>query len=143
MAELYRSADAFVFPSKVEGFGLPLLEAIACGVPTICTNISAQSMFLDRIPGLFAPVQYEIAPIVDEDYSFFYRGDYDGTDFGTWALPSIDSIRRCMRDVYEEHALWKERAQQAASVVRREFSWDAIALKAIAAIRSLPEGLRV
>jgi len=142
MAELYRSADAFVFPSKAEGFGLPLLEAIASGVPAICTKVSAQSAFLDRIPGLYAGVQYEIAPIVDHDYKFFYESDYGGTDFGSWALPSIKSIRSAMREIYENPVVWKDRAQRAASIVRRDFSWDAIALKAITAIRDPLGGYR-
>jgi glycosyltransferase involved in cell wall biosynthesis len=37
--DLYRRAWAFVFPSRFEGFGLPLLEALAAGVPTACSNI--------------------------------------------------------------------------------------------------------
>lgn len=35
---LYSSARAFVFPSRYEGFGLPILEAMASGVPVICSN---------------------------------------------------------------------------------------------------------
>ena len=38
LARLYRSADLFAFPSHVEGFGLPPLEAMACGTPVVTTD---------------------------------------------------------------------------------------------------------
>ena len=38
---LYRLADMLVFPSRLEGFGLPVLEAMACGTPVIANNIAA------------------------------------------------------------------------------------------------------
>lgn len=36
---LYTNAKAFVFPSKIEGFGIPPLEALHAGIPTICSDI--------------------------------------------------------------------------------------------------------
>jgi glycosyltransferase involved in cell wall biosynthesis len=38
LAALYSGADAFCFPSMYEGFGLPILEAMACGTPVITSN---------------------------------------------------------------------------------------------------------
>ncbi|MCD6289563.1 MAG: glycosyltransferase family 4 protein [Anaerolineae bacterium] len=35
---LYSGADLFIFPSLYEGFGLPVLEAMACGAPVLCSN---------------------------------------------------------------------------------------------------------
>ncbi|HVE71371.1 MAG TPA: glycosyltransferase family 1 protein [Thermoanaerobaculia bacterium] len=41
LRELYRSAMAFVYPSRHEGFGIPPLEAMACGAPVIATRTGA------------------------------------------------------------------------------------------------------
>jgi len=41
LACLYSGASAFVFPSLYEGFGLPILEAMACGCPVICSNAAS------------------------------------------------------------------------------------------------------
>ena len=38
---LYAGAELFVFPSLYEGFGFPVLEAMACGTPVICSNVSS------------------------------------------------------------------------------------------------------
>lgn len=41
LADLYRRCAAFAFPSRVETFGNPLLEAMACGAPIACSNAAA------------------------------------------------------------------------------------------------------
>ena len=41
LPELYNMAELFVFPSFYEGFGLPALEAMACGTPLIASNASS------------------------------------------------------------------------------------------------------
>jgi len=41
LSALYTGADLFAFPSRHEGFGLPVLEAMAQGTPVICADIAA------------------------------------------------------------------------------------------------------
>ncbi len=41
LAEIYNAVDLFIFPSLYEGFGIPPLEAMACGTPVITSNTSS------------------------------------------------------------------------------------------------------
>lgn len=52
---LYNLSKAFVFPSKYEGFGLPALEAMSCGIPTIASNSSSLPEVIGRQDALFDP----------------------------------------------------------------------------------------
>ena len=52
---LYSGAEWFVFPSLYEGFGLPVLEAMACGCPVVCSNTSSMPEILGDCGILVAP----------------------------------------------------------------------------------------
>lgn len=52
---LYNECRLFVFPSKLEGFGLPALEAMACGAPVICSNAASLPEVAGREDMLFDP----------------------------------------------------------------------------------------
>jgi glycosyltransferase involved in cell wall biosynthesis len=52
---LYSAADLFVQPSIIEGFGLPLLEAMACGAATACSNASSLVEVAGDASELFDP----------------------------------------------------------------------------------------
>ncbi len=56
---LYRSASLFLFPSLYEGFGLPPLEAMACGVPVIASRVSSLPEVLGEAAILVNPYNTE------------------------------------------------------------------------------------
>ena len=55
LREFYRHADLMVYPSFLEGFGLPPIESIACGTPAVCARASAVEENLDGVCPLVTP----------------------------------------------------------------------------------------
>jgi len=55
LARLYRQCTALVYPSRYEGFGIPLLEAMQCGAPVICSNSSSLPEVVGSAALLFDP----------------------------------------------------------------------------------------
>jgi glycosyltransferase involved in cell wall biosynthesis len=63
---LYRGAEALIFASLYEGFGLPALEAMACGTPTVSSNTSALPELVGDAAILVDPTSMEqIADAID------------------------------------------------------------------------------
>jgi glycosyltransferase involved in cell wall biosynthesis len=99
----YGAADAFVFPTFYEGFGLPLLEALLCGCPVIAANNSAvpevlgdAGILLDaRDEAGFAEALVEVVESEDRRNALVQKGYEQAARF---------SWRRCAertREVYE------------------------------------------
>jgi glycosyltransferase involved in cell wall biosynthesis len=59
LLQLYNGCDCFAFPSFYEGFGIPVLEAMACGRAVICSNTSAIPEVADGAALLFNPESTE------------------------------------------------------------------------------------
>ncbi|HLJ74086.1 MAG TPA: glycosyltransferase family 1 protein, partial [Thermoanaerobaculia bacterium] len=55
LRELYQRARIFVYPSRYEGFGIPPLEAMACGAPVIATRVGAISEYAEGAALLVEP----------------------------------------------------------------------------------------
>ncbi|HSC77773.1 MAG TPA: glycosyltransferase family 1 protein [Candidatus Acidoferrales bacterium] len=56
MAELYATCDLFVYPTLVESFGLPLIEAMACGLPVVASDIPVNRELAGDAPLYFQPL---------------------------------------------------------------------------------------
>ncbi|KXZ47296.1 hypothetical protein GPECTOR_36g22 [Gonium pectorale] len=87
---LLTAADAFVLPSRGEGWGLPIAEAMALGLPVIATNWSGPTAYLDDSVGY--PLPYNSLVPVPHTEPYWFQGS-------RWAEPSLPDLRRLMRHV--------------------------------------------
>jgi hypothetical protein len=135
VADLYRSCDVFVFPTKGEGWGFPLIEAAASGMPIITVPYSGHTEFLNAIPDSVLGVDYVMAPITCPEYQSYYP-DADG-DWGLWARPDVYSIAEAMRQARKNHSILAERALKNSAKIRNQFSWTQSVDSALVAMEHL------
>jgi glycosyltransferase involved in cell wall biosynthesis len=129
---LYHCCDAFVLPSRAEGWGLPLLEAAAAGMPVISTDYSGQSEFLALIESSLLKVDFTLEPIDDPEMHRTWPSE-DG-DIGRWAMPSVASLAGCMVEMKKNHQRYLTQARTNSMILRKRFSWDAAADCALSAL---------
>ena len=134
LVDLYQQSHVFVLPSKGEGWGLPLIEAAAVGLPIITTWYSAQTEFLQHIPSSVIPVEFDPIPIACAEYQFFYPTE-DG-NWGQWVQPRVDSIRTALRTVRDNYSILSEQARINSEIIRRDFSWDQCAFRVVQTLHS-------
>jgi hypothetical protein len=129
LAEWYRSLTAYVNGSFGEGFGLHLIEAMACGRPIITPNHSGLTAFFE--PHLGYVVEHKLIEAKNEIYQ------------GQWAEPNEASLIKALREVHADPA--EAQARGALSAVRAKlFTWKAAGRLLVTALREhgfLAEGL--
>ena len=128
LAGLYAVADAFVAPSRGEGFGLPMAEAALFDLPVITTAHGGQR-------DICTP---ETAWLVA--YRFERARTHLGLSDSVWAEPDPDDLVRRLRAVRDADA---ETRRRAAAKLRRRvtatFTWDAVAARTRAALGALDD----
>ena len=103
----YNAAPCFCYPSLYEGFGLPPLEAMACGVPVVTSNVSS----LPEVVG-------GGGLCVDPD-------DIDALTQAMWQTVTDGSLRERLRKaglVQASHFHWQKTAQETISAYRHVFA---------------------
>jgi autotransporter strand-loop-strand O-heptosyltransferase len=102
--------------SRAEGWNIPLIEAIACGTPTICSNWGAHLEFADGISYL-VDVPNELPP-----KEVYMLGDEH--DLGVWGEPDYDHLEYMMKKVYNEYTLALKHAMATSKYIRKIYTWE-------------------
>ena len=118
MGSLYRSADCFVLPTRGEGWGMPILEAMACGLPTIATDWSAHTDFVTAENAY--PVEYRLIPAVAK--CPYYSGF-------RWTEPEAEHLAERMRFVYEHEDEAHQVGARAARDALGQWTWRSAAFR--------------
>lgn len=106
MNALYNAADVFVSTSRGEGFGLTLLEAIACGVPVIAQNVSAIPEVVGPGGVLIEPGRLLTVPSGQDVY-----------------LADVEAFSEAIEQLYESRGARRDLGERGAEHAR-QFSWD-------------------
>lgn len=117
VADIFTAFDAFMFPSKFEGYGMPPREAAACGIPTFVTRYSGLADDCDKWA-----VPLEKFRMVESNM------EHCG---GLWADPDVDELVWRMRDIYEHREEYRARAVKAAQWMRDNHTYELAAKRLI------------
>ncbi|MGA2509757.1 MAG: glycosyltransferase [Candidatus Acidiferrales bacterium] len=114
---LYRVADAFVLPSRGEGWGRPYMEALASECPVIASRWSGQTDFLhDRNSYL---IDCKVVPAPANIDVELYAGH-------CWAEPDFDQLRHLMRHVFTHREEAKRLSVQGRREMVERWDWNVI-----------------
>lgn len=128
LADLYRAATALVAPYRGEGFGLPILEAMACGVATIATRGGASDDFTTAQTTLHV----DASPVkLGKTYAGF-----DLVDDAVLLEPSEQQVAASMRKLFENPKLAKTMGERAAEQAQK-FTWERSAAAALERLQTL------
>lgn len=108
-----------VSATRGEGYGLPILEAAAQGLPVIATNWSGHLDFMNR--GNFIKLEYDMINVPEQkvDNQIFMSGT-------KWANVKEDDFKKKVRKFYKSHKTPKDWANSLKTKIRKDFSQSAI-----------------
>jgi autotransporter strand-loop-strand O-heptosyltransferase len=111
-----QNGHVFLSCARSEGWNLPLIEAMACGTPSIYSNCSAQLEFT-KGEGLAVNIVSEESASKGDGKSFRKMP-------GNYYKPNFKHLVETIKDAYENFEKHKQEALQISERVRRDFSWD-------------------
>jgi glycosyltransferase involved in cell wall biosynthesis len=127
-----KRGHVFLSCARAEGWNLPLIEAMACGIPSIYSNCSGQIEFAE---GKGIPVNI-LKKIKANEIKNTYaeKGNFS---VGDWYEPDFEDLKRKMIYAYESYSFLKLKAIEDSKKIRTEFSWDNAAQQACEVFKNL------
>jgi autotransporter strand-loop-strand O-heptosyltransferase len=120
-AKFLKAGHVYLSCSRSEGWNLPLIEAMACGTPSLYSDCSGQLEFASG-KGIPIKVKGEI-----HTSNFYKNGE---TCSGNWYDPDFKDLEDKMIEVYNNYEYYKKKALEDSVIIREKFSWDNAAKKA-------------
>ncbi len=136
LSDLYTQVDVFLFPSMGEGWGLPLIEAMACGTPAVCTVWSGQSEYLLGVQDAIWPIPFRLQAVQCPKWLADHH--YSDQSLPQWAMPDVAGLAGQLQAVASVSA--NERAgagRRASEHVRKHFTWQQAADKFIDLVNTI------
>jgi glycosyltransferase involved in cell wall biosynthesis len=127
--ELYNFADVYVTATRAEGWGLPIIEAAATGLPIIAPFYSGHTEFLKNIASSVLKIGYELDQIDDPEFMKFWPSS--NNEYGRWATVDMSSLNNQLILSKETFQVLKLRAYSNSLKIRQEFAWTNVANLAI------------
>jgi glycosyltransferase involved in cell wall biosynthesis len=130
---LYQTSDVLVAPSRGEGFGLPMAEAMLHDLPVITTGYGGQTDFCTP----------KTAWLID--YQFSRAASHISGNDSVWVEPCANHLTSLLKDFYhafQNNTLTEfsaEKLRAANTLINQKYSWDAVATRCTKAIAKLPE----
>jgi FkbM family methyltransferase len=115
--KLLKSADVFVSCARSEGWNLPLIEAMACGVPSMYSNWGAQLQFAQG-KGIPVSIIGEVPAGVANQES------WNQDTPGNFCEPNFTDLQLKLRLVYDEFENYKKSALMESDQIRTQFTWQ-------------------
>jgi GT2 family glycosyltransferase/glycosyltransferase involved in cell wall biosynthesis len=125
LIRLYKSCDAFVSAHRGEGFGMKILDAMACGLPVIAPLFGGPTSYCT--PENCFPVDFSLVPVTDciDSRSLAL------TNGPVWAQADIRDLMRQLRRVYDGRDEASAVGARGRAAVLERFSWSQIATRLV------------
>ena len=121
MNGLYDMCDVFLYPSWGEGFGFNPLQAMASGIPTICTA------------GWATYARYITMPLDSK----WWDSPWQSTHPGLMLKPDYAQLKDCMQQITKDYKRYADLAYKNAFLIHKDYNWEKVSKPAVERLKKI------